>query len=145
LVEIFLWLLTSAQWVIRAGSRGSRSNAIRNHTRATTSFRTVPVVIGSSLHSCVISLHVIVWAIAQAQGSDNLDHERDITLAIHAAIPDLVGETNRHVIQACSCYLTALARQFKWNSREAGLSGKDTNPITAARRRYKSKGPFDDR
>jgi hypothetical protein len=28
---------------------------------------------------------------------------------------------------------------------EAGLAGKDTNPITAARRRYKSKGPFDDK
>jgi hypothetical protein len=26
-----------------------------------------------------------------AQGSDDLDHERDIALAIHAAIPDLIG------------------------------------------------------
>jgi hypothetical protein len=30
-------------------------------------------------------------------------------------------------------------------SGEAGLAGKDTNTITAVRRRYKSKGPFDDR
>jgi hypothetical protein len=30
------------------------------------------------------------WANAQAQGSDDLDHERDITLAIHAAMADLM-------------------------------------------------------
>lgn len=28
---------------------------------------------------------------------------------------------------------------------EAGVAGIDTNPITAATRRHKSKGPFDDR
>jgi hypothetical protein len=28
---------------------------------------------------------------------------------------------------------------------EVGSAGKDTNPLTAERRRYKSKGPFDDR
>jgi hypothetical protein len=28
---------------------------------------------------------------------------------------------------------------------EAGLAGKDANTIIAVRRRYKSKGPFDDR
>jgi hypothetical protein len=28
---------------------------------------------------------------------------------------------------------------------EAGLAENDTNTITAVRRRYKSKGPFDDR
>src|SRR6202035_4972511 len=36
-----------------------------------------------------------VWANAQAQGCDDLDHERDIPLAIHAAIPDLIRDTNR--------------------------------------------------
>ena len=30
-------------------------------------------------------------------------------------------------------------------AREAGFAGKDTNTITAVRRRYKSKGPFDHR
>jgi hypothetical protein len=44
-----------------------------------------------------------------------LDHERDITLAIHAAIPDLIRDTNRHVIG--NGYLMALARRFGWNSR----------------------------
>jgi SnoaL-like domain len=43
----------------------------------------------------------------------DIDHERDITLAIHAAIPDLARETNRHV----SRWLMALARRFAWNSR----------------------------
>ena len=54
---------------------------------------------------------------AHAQGSDDLDHERDITLAIHAAIPDLITDTNRHVIQAASRCLMALASRFEWNSR----------------------------
>ena len=58
-----------------------------------------------------------LWADAQAQGSDHLDHERDITLAIHAAIPDLMRETKRDVIQAGSGCLMALARRFEWNSR----------------------------
>jgi hypothetical protein len=58
----------------------------------------------------------------QAQGSDDLDHERDIILAIHAAIPDVIRDTNRHVIQAGSIQagsgrLMALARRFEWNSR----------------------------
>jgi hypothetical protein len=35
-----------------------------------------------------------VWANAQAL-SDDLDHERDITLAIHAAIPDLTTDSIR--------------------------------------------------
>jgi hypothetical protein len=83
----------------------------------TTSFLTIPFVIGSSLLSSVISFHVIVWANAQAQGSDDLDHERDIALAIHVAIPDLIRETNRHVIQAGSRCLIAFARGFEWNSR----------------------------
>jgi hypothetical protein len=52
-----------------------------------------------------------VWANARAQGSDELDHERDMTLAIHAAIPDLIRDTNRHV---SSC-LMALARRLEWN------------------------------
>jgi hypothetical protein len=77
----------------------------------------IPVVIGSSLLSSVTSFHVIVWANAQAQGSDDLDHKRDITLAIHAAIPDLIRETNRRVIQAGSRCLIALTRRFEWNSR----------------------------
>jgi hypothetical protein len=48
--------------------------------------------------------------------SDDLDHERDIILAIHAAIPDLIRDTNCHVIQAGSGCLMALARRFEWNS-----------------------------
>jgi hypothetical protein len=51
-----------------------------------------PVEIGSSVLLSVISFHVM-WANAQAQGSDDLDHERDMTLAIHAAIPDLIRDT----------------------------------------------------
>ena len=62
-----------------------------------------------------------VWANAQAQGSDHLDHERDITLAIHAAIPDFVGKQ-------------PIATTYRLAAQ-----------ITAARRCYKSKGPFDDR
>jgi hypothetical protein len=54
---------------------------------------------------------------AQTQGSDELDHERDIILAIHAAIPDLIRDTNRHIIQAGSGCLMALARRFEWISR----------------------------
>jgi hypothetical protein len=77
----------------------------------------IPVVIGSSALSSVISFHGDVWANAQAQGSDDLDHERDITLAIHAAIPDLIRDTNRHAIKAGSGCLVALARRFEWNSR----------------------------
>jgi hypothetical protein len=53
------------------------------------------------------------WANAQAQGSDDLDHERDITLAIHAAIPDLISDTNRHIMKAGSGCFMALARQFE--------------------------------
>jgi hypothetical protein len=48
---------------------------------------------------------------------DDIDHERDITLAIHAAIPDLIRDTNRHVIQAGSGCLMTLAGWFEWNSR----------------------------
>jgi hypothetical protein len=51
------------------------------------------------------------------RGFDDLDHERDITLAIHAAIPDLIGDTNRHVIQAVSGCLMTLAGWFGWHSR----------------------------
>jgi hypothetical protein len=51
------------------------------------------------------------------KGSDELDHERDITLAIHAALPDLMGDTNRRVTQAGSGCFMALARRFEWNSR----------------------------
>jgi hypothetical protein len=70
------------------------------------------------------------------------DHECEITLATHTAVPDLIGGANR----AGSGCLMALASRFEWNSRgEADLAGKGTNPITAAGRRYKSKGPFDDR
>jgi hypothetical protein len=58
--------------------------------RETTSFRTIPVVIGSSVRPSVIFIPRDVWANARAQGSDDLGHERDITLAIHAAIPDLI-------------------------------------------------------
>jgi hypothetical protein len=66
-------------------------------------------VIGSSMLSSVIFIPRDVWANAQAQVPTNLDHERDITLAIHAAIPDLVEDTNRHV----SGCLIALARRFE--------------------------------
>jgi hypothetical protein len=47
--------------------------------------------------------------------SDDLDHERDIILAIHAAVPDLIRD-NRPVMQAGSGCLMALARRFEWNS-----------------------------
>jgi hypothetical protein len=59
------------------------------------SFRTIPVVIGSSLPLECDFIPREVWTNAQAQGCDDLDHERDITLAIHAAIPDLIRDTNR--------------------------------------------------
>ena len=44
--------------------------------------------------------HVMFGPMLKPKGSDDLDHERDITLAIHAAIPDLTRDTNRHVIRA---------------------------------------------
>jgi hypothetical protein len=47
------------------------------------------------------------------RASDDLDHERAITLAIHAAIPDLIRDTNRQVIQAGRGCLMALARRFE--------------------------------
>lgn len=81
-----------------------------------------------------------VWADAQAQVSDDLDHERDITLAIHAAIPDLIKDTQ--MPRYPGWQLMALARQFERNSRaKPAWQGKIQ---TAARRRYNSKGPFDD-
>jgi hypothetical protein len=58
-----------------------------------------------------------VWANAHARDSDDLDHERGITLAIRAAIHDLIEDTNRHVIQAGSGRRLALARRFEWNPR----------------------------
>src|ERR1700740_2025135 len=58
-----------------------------------------------------------VSADAQSQGSGALDHEREIPLAIQAAIPDLIIDTNRHVIRAASGCLMALASRFEWNSR----------------------------
>jgi hypothetical protein len=58
-----------------------------------------------------------VWANAHARDSDDLDHERGITLAIRAAIHDLIKDTNRHVIQAGSGRRLALARRFEWNPR----------------------------
>ncbi len=64
----------------------------------------------------------------QAQGSGDLDHERDIILAIHAAIPDLIRDTNRHVIQAGSGCLMALARRFGWNSRVKPVSRERYKP-----------------
>ncbi len=64
----------------------------------------------------------------QAQGSDDLDHERDIILAIHAGIPDLIRDTNRHVIQAGSGCLMALARRFEWNSRAKPFSRERYKP-----------------
>ena len=75
----------------------------------TTSFRTIPVMIGSSVLPSMISFHVMFGPVLEPQGSDDLDHERDITLAIHAAIPDLVEDTNHHV----SGCLIALARRFE--------------------------------
>ena len=83
-------------------------------TRATTSFRTIFRVIGSS---GVISFHVMFGPVLKPRGSDDLDHERDITLAIHTTIPDLIRNTNRHFIQAGSGCLMALASRFEWNSR----------------------------
>jgi hypothetical protein len=81
-------------WRVHFCHGNERRRAFRNHTRATNSFRTILVVIGSSVLSSVISFRD-VWAYAQAQGSDDVDHERDITLAIHAAIPDLITDPIR--------------------------------------------------
>jgi hypothetical protein len=48
-------------------------------------------VIGSSVLSSAISFHVMFGQ--SDQGSNDLDHERDITLAIHAAmVADLINE-----------------------------------------------------
>jgi hypothetical protein len=132
------------------------------------------VVIGSSVLSSVISFRD-VWANAQAQGSDDLDHERDITLAIHAAIPDLITDSirsNPHFhaggggcasaaeprLQVNAGSMNSVSRHTGWQrlhglsetvrvelTGEARLAEKDTNTITAVRCRYKSKGPFDDR
>jgi hypothetical protein len=44
------------------------------------------------------------------KGFDDLDHERDITLAIHAAVPDLIRDTNRHVSGTVRVELTGEAR-----------------------------------
>jgi hypothetical protein len=86
-----------------------------------------------------------VWADAQAQGSDDLDHERDITLASHAAIPDLIRHTDRHV-KGWQRLPRGLSETVRVElSGEAGSAGNNTTTITAVRRRYKSKGPFDDR
>ena len=68
--------------------------------------RTIFCVIGSS---GVISFHVMFEPMLKPRGSDDLDHERDITLAIHTTIPDLISNTNRPVIQAGSGCLMALA------------------------------------
>ena len=91
--------------------------AFRNNTRATTSFGTIPVVIGSSVLSSVISFHVMFGPMLKPRVPTDLDHERDITLAIHAAVPDLITDTNRHAIQAGSGCFMALASRFEWNSR----------------------------
>ena len=111
----------------------------------TTSFLAIPFVIGSSLLSSVISFHVIVWANAQAQGSDDLDHERDITLAFDAAIPDLISETHCHFIQAGSCCLMALARRFEWNLRAKPVAAKDQTQSPGRGTVTNRKGPFDER
>jgi hypothetical protein len=117
-----------------------------------------------------------VWANAQAQGSDDLDHERDITLAIHAAISDLITKSirsNPHFhaggdgcasaseprLQVNAGSMNSVSRHTGWQrllhglsemvrvelTGEARFAEKDTNTITAVRRRYKSKGRFDDR
>jgi hypothetical protein len=63
----------------------------------------------------------------QAQGSNDLDHESDIILVIHAAIPDLIRDTNRHVMPAGSGCLMALARRYGTHG-EAGLSRERYKP-----------------
>ncbi len=68
----------------------------------------------------------------QSQGSDDLDHERDIILAIHAAIPDLIRDTNRHVIQAGS-YRLAAAASWPWRDGSSGTHGRSR----FSRERYK--------
>lgn len=102
--------------------------------------RKSPVVIGSSVLSSVISFHVMFGPMLRPRGSNDLDHELDITLAIHAAIPDLIKDTQ--MPRYPGWQLMALARQFERNSRaKPAWQGKIQ---TAARRRYNSKGPFDD-
>jgi hypothetical protein len=93
--------------------------------------------------SSVTSFHVM-FGHSKPKCFDHLDHERDITLAIHAAIPDLIGNADRDVIQADSGWSSLFSEPVRMElTGEAGLAGKDTNLITAARRRY--QGPFDDR
>jgi hypothetical protein len=111
---------------------------------------------------------------AQAQGCD--DHERDITLAIHAAIPDLMRDTNRSNphkaisvrmrtavasaaepgLQVKADPMNSVSRHTGWRrllhglgetvrvelTGEAGSAGKDTNPITAARRPLQIERPI---
>jgi hypothetical protein len=74
------------------------------------------------------------------------DHECEITLAIHAAIPDLIrdAKSSRHKGWQWLPHGPSETVRVELTG-EVRLAGKDTNPITAARRRYKSKGPFDDR
>jgi hypothetical protein len=99
-------------------------------------------VIGSLVLSSVISFDVMFGPMLKSRVSTTFDHECEITLAIHAAIPDVIRDTNR----AGSGCLMYPSKRFEWNSlARPALVGKDTHPITAARRRYKSKGPFDDR
>jgi hypothetical protein len=99
-------------------------------------------MIGSSVFSSVISFLVTFGPMLRSKGSDNLNHERDKTLAINDAIPDLIRDTNRHVIQAGSEYLMAFETVRVELTGEAGFAGNEISPITAARHRYKSKGPI---
>ena len=104
--------------------------------------------IGSSVLSRVISSRAMFEPMLKPKGSDDLDHERDITLAIHAAIPDLIKlkrhQSLRHTGWQLPHDLGGMVRPEL--TGEAGLPGRVIQtPITAARRRYKSKGPFDDR
>jgi hypothetical protein len=72
----------------------------------------IPDVIGSWVLSSVISFHVMFGQMLKPR-VPTFDHECEITLAIHAAIPDVIRDSNR----AGSGCLMALARRFEWNPR----------------------------
>jgi len=69
------------------------------------------IVIGSLVLSSMISFHVMFGPMLKSRVSTTFDHECEITLAIHAAIADLIRDTNR---AGSGCLM---ARWFEWNSQ----------------------------
>jgi hypothetical protein len=84
------------------------------------------IVIGSLVLSRVISFHVVFGPMLKSRVSTTFDHECEITLAIRAAIPDLIKDTNRAGSGLPHGKMVRVAL-----TGEAGLARKDTHPITA--------------